>query len=1125
MLQRHGLLLLLALSTLLLLSPIVLASSSPFTSVARVGAPVTGAIVDPFSRTAFVAYGRIVECIDLRDGGVKWRYVMPIDVKGLAVDGLPAKHVLAYGSNYVALLDASEGKLLFSSCTRSVILHAEVGLGYTVYPAEERLIIGILDEYNTLYVYRVGEAGRLEMSGVCNFTFARRYLGISGEYVVDASHALILKPYYNSSTPNAFVYDFSFAPDQAFLKASFAVPSSRTLGFYVACSKPQPYIKYLALMVQSTLIGEQRMYFIYAARFSEALIQEGSSLDPVLAVYGDVVDVAVSPDLNYVLLACLDDNVYCLKLNPYYAMKYEYLWSLRTANAPLKLALAPEKMLLIASGSGFVQCIDYASGRACWNDMLGFPLNANATPVAVGSDGSCNYVALVLSTGSIVSAEDLVSTGEKAGLAKPIMYTLNVTVSDSFGRPIPNASVEVDVGSVHVCSALTNEYGCALAYSYAAPSTVKVYSDELGLLELGIKPLRPYQDVKLVYGDAMVGFSVSVVEPENVTIKGLIKGPAVNATVRLLPKTKYQPLYEYQVGPTGTIDPVYIRSGDYTLLVTHPFTAAYRENISFSDGEKKNITVPLLLRTGSVEFMAIDAETGAPIRSFKVTLEPLGWTESSVAEVVLEHGLNNTLVLPASWYHAIVSAKNFKPAEVTFLVNSSRKVVVELNPVMYRVLVRVTDTRGIPVSGASVRIGAYEATTNEHGEAVLVVRPGSYTLHVVASGYLEYASALNVESNITVKVTLTPATSVVKFRVIDDAGQPVVRAKATVLDFTGKVVATAEVIDGKLTLSLPSGMYTLMITAPPYEPFHTTIKVPTEKEYVLRLTRIPFTVNLVVKDELGEPVPNATVVLGKLEAKTSASGVAQFRVVAGKYRVIVRAPGYVLFNETLLIASPTVEVKVERLHYNLTIIAIDPLFQTPLPEARVSAYAIINGENVPIAVNVTVTPKNNTLNLPRAKYLVEIAAENFKPAKKTVELYKNTVLKVPLQPVLFEVKVKATTADGKPLPAKLKVVGVGLARPLEVTIPPEGEATIYLRAGTYYVTISYPGYRTYEVDIIVPRDRTINATLEPTLLSVILEYLPYIAGAVAVVVGVYIVLKIKERILSKLLVAEEEEYF
>ncbi|MGV0372777.1 carboxypeptidase regulatory-like domain-containing protein [Corynebacterium pilbarense] len=323
----------------------------------------------------------------------------------------------------------------------------------------------------------------------------------------------------------------------------------------------------------------------------------------------------------------------------------------------------------------------------------------------------------------------------------------------------------------------------------------------------------------------------------------------------------------------------------------------------------------------------------------------------------------------------------------------------------------VKDQDGDPVKGAKVVIddgkgNRVETTTDDNGNVNVDKLPaGDYTVTVEADGYSKGESKVRVnpgESASFPEVRVKQLPGSVSGSVKDQDGDPVKGAKVVIDDGKGNRVETTTDDNGKVNVDkLPAGDYTVTVEADGYSKGESKVTVnPGESASFpeVRVKQLPGSVSGSVKDQDGNPVEGATVVIddgkgNRFEVPTDRSGNVDVQdVPAGDYTVTVTADGY---------------------NGGSTSVTVKPDEAATIPEVRLQEKPQPTTTTKP----TTSAPKPTTSKPTTSKPTTSAAKPTTSAAKPTTSAAK------PTTSAAKPTAAPAPTTDSKPEPKKPSIVG------------------------------------------------------------------------------------------------------
>ncbi len=290
---------------------------------------------------------------------------------------------------------------------------------------------------------------------------------------------------------------------------------------------------------------------------------------------------------------------------------------------------------------------------------------------------------------------------------------------------------------------------------------------------------------------------------------------------------------------------------------------------------------------------------------------------------------------------------------------------------------------------------------------VATLTSGNHTVRVTAPGYQDYNGTIMVSGNMTVPITLQPATATVTFQLnipgaqIYVNNQPIKGTVATLpfgthtvrVSFAGYIEFTTTItVNGNMTVpimlqpatatvtfqlnpgnaqvfvnnqaikgnvaTLPFGTHNVRVTAPGYLDFNTSITVNGNMTVPVTLQAQTFKLSVNANN-----VKGAQVLLNGAQAGTTPFNT---QLTAGTYTVTVQAPGYTSYTESFTVGpDKTINVTLQQALATLTI---------QLPAANINTD-MKGGHWSQIIVWVDgVQQKGNVVQLTPGKHLIRITS-------------------------------------------------------------------------------------------------------------------------------------------------------
>ncbi len=216
--------------------------------------------------------------------------------------------------------------------------------------------------------------------------------------------------------------------------------------------------------------------------------------------------------------------------------------------------------------------------------------------------------------------------------------------------------------------------------------------------------------------------------------------------------------------------------------------------------------------------------------------------------------------------------------------------------------------------------------------------------------------------------------------IVDDSGNPMENVTVCVM-VGGVEIPYYSDAEGKVTMSLPSGTYTMKLTVPEgytcaVTQFLLSPNNPARELVLAAFVPQPVVYTVYVVDETGAPVANATVILANTTYYTDANGVVTFELVeSDNYAFLVMAPeGYKLENSVFAFGTETsITVTVyhnaeepENIEYKVYVVDQN---RKPVTDVQVR----LDAENGAVNATAVVDAKGcATFMLPAANYVATV---------------------------------------------------------------------------------------------------------------------------------------------------------
>jgi protocatechuate 3,4-dioxygenase beta subunit len=269
----------------------------------------------------------------------------------------------------------------------------------------------------------------------------------------------------------------------------------------------------------------------------------------------------------------------------------------------------------------------------------------------------------------------------------------------------------------------------------------------------------------------------------------------------------------------------------------------------------------------------------------------VAWTDASGAY---------TLMVDAGTYHVSASKSGYADSDVQTVTVPPDASGIDLTfPETYTISGVVRDHAGTPVEGALVSTAwddpsdAYD-TTDATGAYTLIVIAGTYHVSASKSGYVDSDIQTVTVPPDASGIDLTfPATYTISGIVRDHAGTPVEGASvSTRWDDPSDAYASTDAT-GAYTLTVIAGTYHVSASKSGYADSNVqTVTVPPDATGIDLTFPETYTISGVVRDQDGNPVPDAFVYGGVAVGTTAADGSYTIAQESGEHYVSASKTGY-----------------------------------------------------------------------------------------------------------------------------------------------------------------------------------------------------------------------------------------
>lgn len=308
------------------------------------------------------------------------------------------------------------------------------------------------------------------------------------------------------------------------------------------------------------------------------------------------------------------------------------------------------------------------------------------------------------------------------------LHKVSITVTDVYGDPVANASVEFD-GIEY----MTNSAGKvtitglkAGVYNFSAQAEVyKLYEESVVLAGEDVD-----LSIKLLYKKYTA--SLTVIDKNG--------APVVNA--KIIIKNVYgSTSISYQTDIKGTVVGNDLRVKTYAFSIEADGYEYYEGEFVIAD-ENISLTVDDLVPvTYSAALSLVDTE-GDPVADAVVNIEGGEFATDDNGKLTID-GL-------ANGNHSFsVEADGYSPAVGSFTINGQDVEVqaIEMTKIetpVFSISFTVVDKANNPVTGAAVTIGTDSYTADADGKLDVKVEAGDYTYKVEASGFISSSASISV---------------------------------------------------------------------------------------------------------------------------------------------------------------------------------------------------------------------------------------------------------------------------------------------------------------------------------------------------------------------------------------------
>jgi hypothetical protein len=328
-------------------------------------------------------------------------------------------------------------------------------------------------------------------------------------------------------------------------------------------------------------------------------------------------------------------------------------------------------------------------------------------------------------------------------------------------------------------------------------------------------------------------------------------------------------------------------------------------------------------------------------------------------------------------------------------------------------------------------------------------------------------------------------------------------------------------------IKLPLGIYRIVVESPFFYTYETIFSLREAGSIVnipIFLRPREISVKLVVVDDFGSPIANATISISRIGSdlqvftgSTSSDGTALIpKVSFGDYLVSVKPANesvYTAYQSVLRIDRQEITLSLNRTRHPISIAIVDPLSGRPIAPLGVTIYV----EDRPVySVNVDTNMTFN-VSIPFGNARIVI-----KPSQQAQRIYSNVEnnvsidvgggrLEVMLVRRIYEITLKIVNDIGQPVQGAMIVVRSAENQSIRFTGISDAGGVIRLRLpySIYMLEITAQGYNRLEGTLTLDKD-SLTFQLRPTLLNLIQRYV-----VIYIVVGIVVTMALILRYLRR----------
>lgn len=483
------------------------------------------------------------------------------------------------------------------------------------------------------------------------------------------------------------------------------------------------------------------------------------------------------------------------------------------------------------------------------------------------------------------------------------------------------------------------------------------------------------------YDYISVSNTISVVDSTNITVE-LNKVPYYTVTIRV--REGFEPIANAAVVLTGDFD-----GSGQTQQYTGTTNAQGTVNQT-SDGN------PFLMRAGTYHYLVSKKDYFTKESDFNIinnatiNVDLTAIPYYNVNFTVLRDGVpvdnasisidNNTLVtdnkgkasisFPNGTYSYKVSKTGYIEKSGTVIVNDAdQNLTIDVTAIEYNINFIVTDEKSNPLIGAVITIGTERQTTTALGAATFKRIVGEYNYSISLANYNTYTGIVvisNKDEQLNIKMSNIQYE--VRFVVRSD-GNPIEGVSVKCGDRDSILTNR----NGEAIFNFASGNYPFSITKEGFERYDSTVEVGNRNTVVpVDLTLSSNVVTFYVRNESGEILSNAAIIINKEVHYTTEEGLASFLLSYGDYHYTVEADGYNYNWGDIRVTNEALNVNVTMYHQTTTVYVLKFTI-TQESNPAVGALVTINGNIIGYANSEGVV----SFNLPNGDYRYTVSNGDF----------------------------------------------------------------------------------------------------------------------------------------------------